>query len=61
MRHYVDKLKTQLYWWLNKTRPFYINNEYKIELLNINRQQGSVKILVTNLKDSTETTTIIGG
>lgn len=61
MQSYVDKLKTKLYWWLNKKRPFYINGEYKVELLYIDKNQSSVKILITNLKNESKTTTVLGG
>jgi hypothetical protein len=47
---YVNKLKTQLYWWLGKRRPFVINDEYKIELLFIDKVNNSAKIQITNLK-----------
>jgi len=47
---YADKLKTQLYWWLGRRRPFIINDEYKIELLFIDTKNGSAKIQITNLK-----------
>lgn len=47
---YADKLKTQLYWWLGRRRPFIINDEYKIELLFIDKENNSAKIQITNLK-----------
>lgn len=47
---YANKLKTQLYWWLSTNRPFYVNDEYKIELLFIDSRNGSAKIQITNLK-----------
>lgn len=47
---YANKLKTQLYWWLGKRRPFVINDEYKIELLFIDKVNNSAKIQITNLK-----------
>lgn len=47
---YANKLKTQLYWWLGKRRPFNINDEYKIELLFIDKINNSAKIQITNLK-----------
>lgn len=47
---YANKLKTQLYWWLGKRRPFVINDEYKIELLFIDKINNSAKIQITNLK-----------
>ena len=46
---YANKLKTQLYWWLGRRRPFIINDEYKVELLYIDKVNNSVKIQVTNL------------
>jgi hypothetical protein len=50
---YADKLKTQLYWWLGRRRPFIINDEYKIELLFIDKENNSAKIQITNLKTGT--------
>lgn len=47
---YANKLKTQLYWWLSGHRPFIINDEYKIELLVLDRNNDSAKIQITNLK-----------
>lgn len=47
---YANKLKTQLYWWLGRSRPFIINDEYKIELLCLDRVNNTAKIQITNLK-----------
>ncbi len=47
---YAGKLKTSLYWWLSGSRPFVVNNEYKIELLFIDKINNSAKIQITNLK-----------
>ena len=57
---YADKLKTQLYWWLGRNRPFILNDEYKIELLFIDKNNNSAKIQITNLKTG-EVTTQEGG
>lgn len=46
---YTNKIKDSLYWWLGK-KPFYINDEYKLELLFIDKENNSAKILITNLK-----------
>jgi len=59
---YSNKLKDSLYWWLGKKRPFIINDEYKLELLFVDKVNNSAKIRVTNLKtgeavESTTTTT----
>ena len=48
---YAQKIKDSLYWWLGKKRPFIINDEYKLELLFIDKVNNSVKILITNLKN----------
>jgi hypothetical protein len=50
MSTYADKLKDSLYWWLGRKRPFIINNEYKLELLFIDKVNNSAKIRVTNIK-----------
>jgi len=47
---YANKLQDSLYWWLGKKKPFYVNDEYKIELLHIDRDHYSAKIRVTNIK-----------
>jgi hypothetical protein len=47
---YANKLKTQLYWWLGRSRPFIINDEYKIELLFLDKINNSAKIQITNIK-----------
>ena len=51
---YSHKLKDSLYWWLGKRKPFYINDEYKLELLVIDKINNSAKIRITNLKNQTE-------
>lgn len=48
---YANKLKDSLYWWLGKKRPFFINDEYKLELLFIDKVNNSAKIRITNLKN----------
>ncbi len=50
---YANKLKDSLYWWLGKKRPFFINDEYKLELLFVDKENLSAKIRVTNLKTGT--------
>jgi hypothetical protein len=47
---YANKLKDSLYWWLGTKRPFVINDEYKLELLFVDKINNSAKIRVTNLK-----------
>ena len=49
MEKFASKIKDKLYWWLKASRPFIINNEYKLELLHIDRDYQSVKILITKL------------
>ncbi len=50
MVSYANKIKDSLYWWLGKKRPFFINDEYKLELLFIDKENNSAKIRITNLK-----------
>jgi hypothetical protein len=50
--NYAGKLKNSLFWWLSSKRSFFINDEYKIELLYIDREHNSAKIRVTNLKSN---------
>lgn len=40
-----------MYWWLSTSRPFYIGDDYRIDLIYCNRYTNSVKIVVTNLKN----------
>lgn len=47
---YANKIYDSLCWWLGKKRPFIINDEYKLELLHIDKINNSAKIKVTNLK-----------
>ena len=47
---YANKIKDSLYYWLGKKRPFIINDEYKLELLFIDKVNHSAKIKVTNIK-----------
>lgn len=55
---YAEKIKDSLYWWLGKKKPFIINDEYRLELLHIDKVNNSVKILITNLKDPTKTSEV---
>ena len=47
----VHQVKTEMYWWLNFRRSFFIGDEYKIKLEAIDRKSNSVKIVITNLKN----------
>jgi hypothetical protein len=48
---YSNKIKDSLYYWLGKKRPFIINDEYKLELLFIDKANNSAKIRITNIKN----------
>jgi hypothetical protein len=48
--NFAGKLKTSLYWWLGKSKPFFINDEYKLELLFVDKINNSAKVRITNLK-----------
>jgi hypothetical protein len=50
---YANKIKDSLYYWLGKKRPFIINEEYKLELLFIDKINNSAKIRITNIKNGT--------
>lgn len=45
-----DNIKNSIYYWLGRSKPFYINGEYKLELLFIDKINNSAKIQITNLK-----------
>jgi hypothetical protein len=47
---FANKIKDSLTWWLGKKKAFVINDEYKLELLFIDKVNNSAKIKVTNLK-----------
>lgn len=47
---YANKIKDSLYWWLGRQQPFIINEEYKLELLWLDKENNTAKIRVTNLK-----------
>ena len=47
---FANKIKDSLYYWLGK-KPFFINDEYKLELLFIDKINNSAKIRITNLKN----------
>lgn len=51
MKSYANKLKTSLFYWLSKGRPFIINDEYSVELLFVDTDAFTAKILITNLKN----------
>jgi hypothetical protein len=53
--NYANKLKDSLVWWLGRSRPFIVNDEYSIELLFIDKINNSAKIKVTNLKTGQDT------
>lgn len=48
---FANKIKDSLYWWLGRSKPFFINGEYKLELLFIDKVNNSAKIRITNLKN----------
>lgn len=43
-------IKDSIYYWLGKSKPFYINGEYMLKLLFIDKVNHSAKIEITNLK-----------
>ena len=47
-------IETEMYWWLNMSRHFYIGDEYKIVLEKIDSKNKSVRIKVVNLKNGKE-------
>jgi len=61
MISYANRLKNSLVWWLGKKKPFIINDQYKLELLFIDKVNNSAKIKVTNLSTQDEFETSISG
>ena len=45
----MKNIKDSLTWWLGK-KPFILNDEYKIELLFIDKINNSAKIRITNIQ-----------
>lgn len=60
---FSNKIKDSLTWWLGKKVPFIINDEWKLELLFIDKKNNSAKIKITNIKtgDSSVEETPING
>jgi hypothetical protein len=56
---YDGKLKDTLTWWLGKSKPFIVNDEYEIRLLFIDKENNSAKIEITNLKTKLVTVEVI--
>jgi len=60
MESFAGRIKSSLWWWLSKSKPFNINDEYSLELLFIDKVNNSAKIKITNLRTN-ETQTIEQG
>ena len=58
---FADKIKDSMWYWLGKKNSFNINDEYKLELLFIDKINNSAKIKITNLKNKTEETVSVNG
>jgi hypothetical protein len=58
MNNFAGKLTTSLTWWLGRKRSFSINDEYKLELLFVDKVNNSAKIRITNLKTGTAVETL---
>lgn len=56
---YKGKLKNSIYWYLSKHKPFIIEDQYQVELLFVDKQNNSAKILITNLKNNDTTEEIV--
>ena len=54
MQSFAGKIKDSLWWWLSRNKSFNINDEYKLELLYIDKNNNSAKIKITNLKSNKE-------
>lgn len=54
------KLRDSLIWWLGKSKPFIVNDEYEIRLLFIDKVNNSAKIQITNLKTNKVIMEVIG-
>ena len=51
---YAGRLKDSIVWWLGRRKPFIINDEYRVELLYIDREHYSAKLKITNIKTGEE-------
>ena len=50
MKSFAGRVKSSLWWWLSRNKPFNINDEYSLELLYIDKINNSAKIKITNLR-----------
>jgi len=48
-KHKPTQITDELTWWLSK-KGFNLNNEYRIDLIWIDKKNNSAKIKITNLK-----------
>lgn len=58
-KEFAGVLKDSMYWWLSRRKPFIINDEYKLELLYIDKENYTAKIKITNLKNPSKEEEII--
>ena len=53
MKQKINKIIDSFTWWLSK-KPFILNDEYRIELIYIDRIFNSAKIKITKLSDNSQ-------
>ena len=53
---FKGKLKDSLWYWLGKRKPFILDDEYKLELLFIDKENNSAKIKITKLNGGESST-----
>lgn len=49
---FEDKVKDTFWWWLGRKKPFILNDEYKLELVWLYKEDNLAKINIFNLKTS---------
>lgn len=61
MSNLKNNIKDSIWYWLGYRKPFIINEEYKVELLFLDRNNNSAKIKVTNIKTNESSENSIDG
>lgn len=47
----VAKIVDQMTWWLRKGRPFTVDDQFLIELIEIDPKTNTAKIIIKKIKD----------
>jgi len=50
LKSYAGILTNSLYWWMSRKKSFIINDEYRIDLIQVNPKANTAEIKITNLQ-----------